>query len=250
MKVVFSGDFESGSIVVGPSPVDQWIYDRQDGGKSRIVPITSLFSDSALQVDGSGKPRGNVMKITMEGPAVAHPDWGSDTRGLWRAIYPAWQNGVPPQTLSAPCAVQVDIMMSKGLGGGFLGVHRLNIETDDRTSVAAYEIEPNGKIKLLARDGKGNDKRVYLQDGLFKIGAWNTLRLEFLPDGSVMPYVNGRLAYRQMSDLLKVPVDDAHDAGFVDAHAGFILGGIGGGNDDVPKGAWLLNDNFIILRHD
>lgn len=247
MNLVFNGDYESGKIEIGPSP-NQWFFERQDGGTSEIIDINSVFSDPSQLLDSSGKSHGNVMRITIGGPAVSHPDWGGATPGLWRQISQAWQNGIPPHSLSAPCAVQVDLFKSKDLGGGFLSVHRLNKVTEDRISVAGYEFEPNGRIKLLARDGRGNDKRVYLNKDLLEPSGWNTLRLEFLTDGSVVPYINGRLAYQRASDLLKVPVDKSHDAGFIDAHAGYILGGIGGSNSDVPEGSWLLNDNFMIFQ--
>lgn len=249
MKVVFDGDYESGKIVTGPN-ADQWNFDRQDGGRSEIVPVGSLFSNPALQFDPNGKPYGNVMKITIFGPAVSHPNWMGGGSGLWRQTSQSWQNGTPGQTLTAPCAVQVDLIKSRELGGGFLSVHRLNKLTNDRISVAGLEIHENtNNVRLLARDGEGNDKRVLLQSGLFNPEGWNTLRIEFLPDGSLLPYINGRLAYQRPGDLLKVPVDAAHDPGFVDAHAGYKAGGIGPGTYDAPQGDWVVNDNFMVFQH-
>jgi hypothetical protein len=186
------------------------------------------------------------MRATIQGQSVQHLDWGSDR--WWRNGYPDWTYGYPIQLVRAPCAIQVDVYKPRDLYGiGLLSVHRLNRKTGERISCAGFEVYRSSLV-LLARDGRGNDRRVDLKQGLFKSDQWMTLRLDFLPDGRVMPYVNGQLAYARESDTLSVPVDDEYEAGFVDGHAGLIFA-TEGPTDSFKQGQWLLNDNFMIMEY-
>lgn len=191
------------------------------------------------------------MKASIKGKAVPK-DWKAGSAGgpvgglYWRTAYPGWDNG---QTVHAPSAIQVDVYVQRGLYGiGLLSVHRLNKIQGDRTSVAGYEIYRGDDMVLVARDGQGNDKRVHLKRGLFHSDEWNTLRIDFEVDGSIIPYINGQNAYVYQSDSLKVPVDDEHEAGFIDGHAGIIYAN-SSPDDQYTDGQYLLNDNFMILEY-
>lgn len=237
MRIIFNGDFERPIVYAWGS--GEWHTPLQIGGDFSIIP------DPTGSLDNRGIPRGKVLKLWASGSGE-HTESGGAL--FWRHIYPAWMLG-PDETVPAPCSIQVDVFTPKGIEEdlGLLGVHRYNMRTGDKISVAAYEIDGNGNLVLLARDGKGNDKRVRLKSGIFRKGEWNTLRIDFEPDGSIYPYVNGILAYNRTSDLLSVPVGD-HPAGFADGHAGIIAANQT--PDDGLDGIWILNDNFLIVEYE
>ena len=187
------------------------------------------------------------MKSTIQGKPVQHPDWGSTL--WWRNILPDWCNCYPLQTVRAPSAIQVDVFKPSDLYGiDMLAVHRLNKNTGDTISVAGFEVYSDDNLVLVVRDGQGNDTRVSLKSGLFSSDTWNTLRLDFELDGSVIPFVNGKNAYVNPSEPLKVPVDVEHDAGFVDGHAG-LQSANQSQNDGYKDGQFLLNDNFMVFEY-
>jgi hypothetical protein len=240
VAVIFERDFNTGQLDLVKGSKDHWNFLHQDGARVEIV------SDPTGSVDASGRPRGKVMRATIQGQSVQHLDWGSDR--WWRNGYPDWTYGYPVQLVRAPCAIQVDVYKPRDLYGiGLLSVHRLNRKTGERISCAGFEVY-RGSLVLLARDGKGNDRRVDLKEGLFQSDQWMTLRLDFLLDGRVMPYVNGQLAYAHEGDTLSVPVDDEYEAGFEDGHAGLIFA-TEGPTDSFKQGQWLLNDNFMIMEY-
>lgn len=240
MTVVFQSNFNAPLNLMN-SPAT-WSNLQESGTKVEIV------TDPTSSLDADREPRGGVVKVSIQGKSV-QKEWLSTGRkgGLyWRTGYPGWDYG---QTLRAPSGIQVDIFIPADLYGiGLHGVHRLNKIHGDRTSVAGYEIYRGDVLVLVARDGQGNDKRVHLRHGLFQSGQWNTLRLDFEVDGSVIPFVNGQNAYQRPSDLLKVPVDDEYDAGFIDGHAGLIFASQNE-QDGFKDGQYLLNDNFTVFEY-
>ena len=206
-----------------------------------------IVPDPTNSLDSEGKTRGNVLKHTIDGDPVQHLDWGSDL--WWRALYSTWRNGVNVQTLPEPAVIQVDIIKSTELLGGILGFHRLNKKTGDSISVAAIEADRGDVLKLLARDGKGNDTRLRLKAGLFDSRKWNTIAIELRPDGTLIPWINGINAYVDPTKPLKVPVDAEHDPGFMDAHAGYQIASPQK-NDGIQNGLWLMNDNFMVIKYE
>lgn len=239
-RVIFQRDFDTGQLDIAKGTAGHWNVLHEDGVRIEIIP------DPTKSNGPNGRPRGSVMKATIRGGPVQHLDWGSSL--WWRNGYPDWTYGYPVQLVQAPCAIQVDVYKSPDLTDvGLLGVHRINVRTEDRISVSGFEIYGDNLV-LVVRDGEGRDQRVSLRHGIWKPQAWNTLRLVFEQDGTVLPYVNGQLAYEKSSDTLRVPVDADHPAGFVDGHAGIIWA-----NDNKasgPKeGQYLLNDNFVVLEY-
>ncbi len=226
---------------------NKWNNILSDGTKLEIVPITSISSDPAITHDAQGNAINNVLRITITGGPVVHPEWGNPNIQWWAGEY-YWTYNTN-ENLKAPAAIQVDLLKSLELGGSFLSVHRKNKVTGDTISVAAIEIDPIDQgIKLLARDGSGNNTRVYLRRDLFRSGQWNTIRIEFRPDGTIIPFINGQYGYPDDQVPLEVPVDAEHDSGFMDGHAGY-LNGIDANSNFRPRvGAWLLNRNFVVER--
>ena len=249
--IVFLEDFrapaQTGIVEIGHGRLDRWANYRTDGAAVSFVTAKSVFDDPAMLLDVDGKQIEYVMKVTIGDKPVSHPDWGSDP--LWYAVYPGWENGLPAQTLGAPCAVQVDLLKPLELAGSFMSVHRLNEKTGDRASVAGYEIEPNGRVKLVTRDGYGGDQKVYLNHALMKKSRFNRLRLEFSEDGTVLPFINNELAYQNNSKQLNVGVKRDYRPGFVDAHPGFQIS-VGPSGNPVPKpGTSMYNANFRIEKN-
>lgn len=191
--------------------------------------------------------RGNVMQVAIIGDPVRYDGWG---QGLfWYTGYPWWQNGPQSETLPAPCSIEVDCMVAANLPRdmGLLSVHRLNKATGDKISNAGLELYMGGFLKLVVCDGQGIDTRIDLRPGSVKLGIWNKLRLVFLPDGSVMPYINNEPAYKKDSPILNVPVDGEHDAGFCDGHAGLIWANQNP-SKGPPIGFSMWNSNFCVRR--
>lgn len=243
MKIIFQRDFNSGQLDIVKASPDHWNFLHEDGTKVEVIP------DPTNSLDANGKPRGYVMKATIQGDPVQHPDWGSNL--WWRNGDPDWTYGYPVKLVRAPSAIQVDVHKPSDLYGiALLGVHRQNkTNVDDRTSVAGIEIYRGDSLVQVVRDGQGKDTRTNLKPGLFKSNQWNTLRLDFLTDGSVIPYVNGENALMDPSHPLKVPVDDKYDAGFADGHAG-LQSANQDKNDGFKDGQYLLNDNFMVFEYD
>jgi len=242
----FSAPAQRGAVEIGHGRLDRWANFRTDGATISFVNTRSEFTDPELRIDVDNKPIDYAMKTAIGSNPVSHPDWGSDP--LWYAAYPGWENGLPAKTLSAPCAVQADLLTPLGLGGSFMSVHRLNEKTGDRNSVAGIEIEPSGKMHLVTRDGYGGNHLAYLNYALMKEGRYNRLRLEFSEDGTVLPFINNELAYLDDSERLNVGIDRDYRPGFVDAHPGFQIS-VGPSGNPVPKpGTLLYNANFRIER--
>ena len=230
-RVIFSSDFERPIVYNWGN--GEWHTPVKIGGDYTIVP------------DPTNSSRGNVLKIWAEGPAV-HPNW--DATRFWRDINPAWMKG-DNRTVRAPSAIRVDVFVPSDVVHqdiGLLSVHRYNTVTGDKNSVAAYELDERGVLRLYVNDGKGNSERVNLRNGVFQKGEWNTLELVLEPNGDVIPLVNGLNAYNNESDQLRVPVGD-YPAGFADGHAGIIKAYQS--PVDGLDGMWILNDNFEVLEY-
>ena len=229
---VFQRNFDNGLDVGGNADIAHWNALHQDGGRVEIVPIEQILSDKALQVDESGKPRGKVMKCTIQGEPVQQ--WGTK---YWRALYPDWVNGFPNKTIDAPSGLEVDVFVPKEFRGyiGILGGHFYNEHKEignggggTGDGAAAIEMDQNGNLILVSHyeastDGKrpAYEQRMRLKTGLFEKGKWNKLRLIEEKDGSLKPYVNGRLALVDPGVTLKGPMDPDHKPGFYDGHSGF-----------------------------
>jgi hypothetical protein len=237
MRIVFNGDFERPIVYAWAS--GEWHTPMKIAGDYEVIP------DPTNSMNKDGKPRGNVLKLWVSGPALP-TDW--DPSRYWRTIFPSWMKG-ENRTVRAPSAIKVDIFVPSSVHAyiGVLGVHRYNTVTGDKDSVAAFEIDEMGIPVLYVNDGKGNGERVKLKSGLFLNGEWNTLELVLEPNGDVTPLVNEVIAYQNKSDQLRVPVGD-YPAGFCDGHAGIIAANPA--PDDGMDGLWILNDNFEILEYE
>lgn len=205
----------------------------------------AVVSDPTNSTDSDGRPRNNVLKIWASGPAV-HPNW--DEILFWRDINPNWIKG-DNRSVLAPCAIRVDVFIPTGIDQelSLLGAKRLNTVTGDLNSLAAYELETSGNLRLYVNPGKGNGTRVKLKKGIFHRDEWNTLELVFEPDGKVVPIVNGVNAYNRERDQLHVPVGD-YPAGFATGHAGILT--VNQSSRDGMDGVWILNDNFLIIEYE
>lgn len=236
MRIVFGSDFERPIVYAWGS--GEWHTPMKIAGDYEVIP------DPTNSMNKDGKPRGNVLKLRVSGPALP-TDW--DPSHYWRAVFPSWMKG-ENRTVRAPSAIKVDVFVPSSVHQwiGLLSVHRYNTVTGDKDSVAAYEIDAMGIPILYVNDGKGRYERVKLESGLFHSGKWNTLELVLELNGNVIPLINGANAYRNKSDQLRVPVGD-YPAGFVDGHAGIIAANQA--PNDGMDGLWILNDNFEVLEY-
>lgn len=239
-SIKFQDDFENG-LLVSYGDDQQWSVLYQDGGVLSVVP------DPTGSLNPAGKPRGNVLKATIQGHPVQYPSWGTNL--WWRNILPEWRNGNPLDTVRAPCAIQVDVFKPSDLFGlDLLAAHRLNKKTGDKISLTCLEVYRDDKLTLFVRDAQGKDTGSNLIRGVFKSDQWNTVRLDFETDGSVIPFVNGQNAYLDPNQPLRLPVDSEHDAGFSDCHAG-LLAANATPDDGFRDGQFLMNDNFMVLEY-
>ena len=198
------------------------------------------------------------MKCTIQGEPVQQ--WGTK---YWRALYPDWVSGFPNKTIDAPSGLEVDVFVPKEFRGyiGILGGHFYNEHKEignggggSGDGAAAIEMDQNGNLILVSHyeasiDGKrpAYEQRIRLKTGLFEKGKWNTLRLVEEKDGSLKPYVNGRLALADPRVTLKGPMDPDHKPGFYDGHAGLQAANTTA-KDGFQDGHFILNDNFAIGR--
>jgi hypothetical protein len=242
--IVFQDDFTTG-LNDGRASAKHWNAPSlaQHGATVEIV------QDPTNSADTTGKPRGNVMKVTTQTP-VELP-WGP---GPWQAGYPAWFNfhangdgyvSIIPQTAGVQADVWVDPQIDHA---SLLSVHRKPASSDVIRSVAGMEIHNHDQITVIGRDNNGKDTRVPCISGLFKPGEWNTFM--FLVDvrtGRVLPFINGKFALGSIDAAPIVPVNDEIPGSFSDAHAGINFNSPTNSWSMIPEGEVVYNDNFRVF---
>jgi hypothetical protein len=237
VRVLFSDDFSSGSVVWQTGAVDKWDGSKELGVSMSVVP------DPEDSKDTLGNPRGNVAKFVTGDKPV----WRDKEQLYWRMGWPSWNGDRTISVVTAPSAVMCDIFIPAGVrtGYGLMSVHRQNPATGESKSVAGFEVGSSGVLRGLARDTNGTDTR---KDSVkLPIGRWFTLGMEFRPDGKIIYLLDGKPLF-DLNSTLSVPVD-GYPAGFYDAHAGIIKSSkvI---NDGMPAGFTVYNDNFRVVQYD
>ena len=81
----------------------------------------------------------------------------------------------------------------------------------------------------------------------FPVNEWVTLRLEIARDGTILPYINNKLAYTPGMKPYRIP--DNIELGFGDGHSGLYSSSGKNPTPDFPEGAFLYNDNFMIIKY-
>ena len=246
-QVVFSDDFSHGLSITRGRP-EGWNNVQDQGGKVEIVDDPTHAMDPS-----TGKPRGKVLKCSVAGLSKFEgPEW-------MRRAYPGWTNTggyFGSQTVTGPDAIEVDVWASHQLiasgskpSASLLSFHanrkgRSPNGHDDPVYSAGLSIAGGGRY-LGIMDSTG--RWITLSAVSFSPETWYTLRLQVEADGKVLPFINGKLALPNGAEPHRIPKDV--EIGFGDGHAGLYSSSGANQSPDFPEGAFILNDNFRIVKY-
>jgi hypothetical protein len=135
-QVIFQRDFNNGLLDVVKAAADHWNVLHEDGTKVEVIP------DPTNSLDNDGKPREKVMKVTIHGDPVQHPDWAG-SKQWWRVGDPDWTYGYPVKLVRAPSGIQVDANYDAGFADGHAGLLTANQSKDDGFKEGQYLLNDN-----------------------------------------------------------------------------------------------------------
>lgn len=234
MQIVFQDDFDHG-LQISPGDPSHWTDGKwQKGAKYELVDYPG---------------RGKVFKAYVSGDRFLEGGF------WWRRAQVSW--GIGPYdslvTTPAPCAVSCDVWVSKALalkvrggpGLGLLSVHTPYTESRLPGYSTGFEIWDGTTLVIGHHDDTDQIEYRTCDAVRWSAEKWFNLMLLFESDGRVLPFVNGTLAIRDPTKALVIY--PGFDIGFGDTHAG-LYGGHKSKTPDWPEGAFLLNDNFRVVR--